>query len=74
MRKTLARIHSAGVSLTLGAGLPVSGVGSTRGVDFTFKSDHGLAAGTTYAARIEEVTDLAGNALSGPFEWLFTTE
>src|SRR6185437_10912858 len=32
-----------------------------------------LAAGTTYTATVSGAKDTAGNLMSGPFSWMFTT-
>jgi hypothetical protein len=61
-------------SLSAGA-LPVGGTLTVSGAVATFNPVVPLALDTLFTARLDTgVTDLAGNALTAPFVWDFTTE
>lgn len=56
-------------------GEPIDGVVAVDGATATFTPAGELAAGTSYMAMISTaVTDLAGNQLAEPEEWMFTTQ
>ncbi|AOP35959.1 hypothetical protein A0128_06910 [Leptospira tipperaryensis] len=61
-------------SVTLNDGAPVAGTVGCSGTTATFTPTATLAFGTTYTATISvAVKDLAGNSLTAPFTWSFTT-
>jgi hypothetical protein len=69
-----ASITASTFSLSAGA-LPVSGSLTVSGPVVTFTPSAPLALATQFTARLAVgVTDLAGNALTAPFTWNFTTE
>jgi hypothetical protein len=69
-----ASITASTFSLSAGA-LPLSGSLTVSGPVVTFTPSPPLALATQFTARLAVgVTDLAGNALTAPFIWNFTTE
>jgi hypothetical protein len=69
-----ASITSVDFTLTSAAGAVIDIVSYDDGANTaTLHPSALLAAGTTYTARISGAKDLAGNALSTPIEWSFTT-